>query len=168
MRAVRLRPGPITRKDPFPTALQIPQQQRLAAIEATLPPSAYRQLVDLMQRHQNFTLAAKQAYRPDVAPATIEDIAAQQEGLHALRVAHFGEETAEALYGREERISRKLLEFMALEKHEGLTMDEKARKAQEMLSNSPELAEAYEGNRAPLRESRQEPDGSTLIQQHPH
>lgn len=124
------------------------QQQRLAVIEATLPASAYAQLVDLMQRYENFTQAVKQAYAPDTAPATVEDVAAQLEGVHALRVAHFGEEAAEAMYGKEERISRQLLEFMALEKHEGMTLDEKAERAQQMLLASPELAAAYESNRA--------------------
>jgi len=122
-------------------------QQKLSAIEQTLPPNAYRQLVDLMDRYKNFNLASKQAYSPDMTPSTVEQAIAQYEGLHALRVAHFGEESTNAMFGREERISRKLLEFMALEKHEGLTMEEKVLQAQEMLSRSPELAQLYDDNR---------------------
>ena len=123
------------------------QKQKLAVMEQTLPPSAYRQLVELMDRYQTFTVAAKQAYSPDVAPPTVEDAIAQHEGLIALRKAHLGAEAAEAMFGREERLSHQLLAFMDLEKHEGLTMDEKVIKAQEMLSKSPELAAAYEKNR---------------------
>jgi hypothetical protein len=124
------------------------QRQRLAVIEQTLPAGAYRQLVDLMDRYQNFTIAAKQTYPPDVSPATVEDAITQYEGLSALRKAHFGTEAAEAMFGREEKINRQLLEFMNLEKHEGMTMEEKAMKAQEMLSKSPELAAIYDQNRA--------------------
>lgn len=124
------------------------QQQKLAVMEQTLPPSAYRQLTDLLERYKNFTLAAKQTYPPDAPPKTVEDAIAQHEGLSALRKAHFGAEAAEAMFGREEKINRQLLEFMNLEKHEGLTMEEKAMKAQEMLSKSPELAAIYDQNRA--------------------
>lgn len=122
-------------------------QQKLGVIERTLPPSAYRQLVDLMDRFKNYSLAAKQAYSPETAPATVEEAIAQHEGLQALRRAHFGDETAEGMFGREERLSGKLLEFMSLEQHKGLTLEEKAMKAQEMLSKSPELAQLYEDNR---------------------
>jgi hypothetical protein len=124
------------------------QRERLAVIERTLPASAYRQLTEMMDRYQTMTLAAKQSYPPDTAPATVADAIAQHEGISALRRAHLGAEVAEAMFGREERLNRQLLEFMDLEKHEGLTMDEKAIKAQEMLLKSPELSAAYEQNRA--------------------
>jgi len=130
-------------------ALYTPEerQQRLAVIEQTLPPSAYRQLTDLLEQYDNFSRASRQAFPPGRAPATVEEAIEQHERLHALRVAHFGAEATEAMYGKEEAIGRRLLDFMALEKHEGLTMEEKAMKAQEMLLRSPELAEAYEKNR---------------------
>jgi len=130
------------------------RQQRLAVIEQTLPASAYRQLVDLLDRHENFTRAARQALPPGTEVSTVDEMISQHETLHALRVAHFGAEATEAMYGREERINRQLLEFMGLEQHQGLTMDEKAVKAQEMLLRSPELAALYEENRkgAPPRD----------------
>jgi hypothetical protein len=122
------------------------QQQKLAAVEQALPPTAYRQLTDLMDRYTNLISAAKQTYPPDTAPITVEDAITQHEGLSALRKAHLGTNAAEAMFGREERMNRQLLDFMSLEKHEGLTMEEKAMKAQEMLSKSPELAAAYGKN----------------------
>lgn len=122
-------------------------QQKLAAIEQTLPPSAYRQLTDLMDRFKNYSLGAKQAYPPENSPATMEEVIAQHEGLQSLRRAHFGGDAAEAMFGREERLSRKLLDFMSLEQHKGLTLEEKAMKAQEMLQQSPELAALYDENR---------------------
>lgn len=129
-------------------------RQRMNVIEQTLPAGAYRELVDLLDRYQNFMTASKQAIPTGIAPATVEDAVAQLDQLHDLRVAHFGAEAAEAMYGGEEKLGRQLLAFMSLEKHEGLTMDEKAMKAQEMLSNSPALAAAYEANRraAPTKE----------------
>jgi len=123
------------------------QKQRLAVIEQGLPPSAYRQLVDLMERYQTMTTAVKQTYPPNVAPSTVEEAIAQHEGLSALRKSHLGASAMEAMFGQEEKINRQLLDFMNLEKHEGLTMEEKTQKAQELLSRSPELAAAYETNR---------------------
>jgi len=123
------------------------QQQKLAVMEQSLPPTAFRQLTDLLERYKNFIAAAKQSYQPDKAPATVEEAIAQNEGLSALRKSHFGEEAAEAMFGREERMNRQLLEFMRLEKQEGMTMEEKAERAQEMLKQSPELQAAYEQNR---------------------
>jgi hypothetical protein len=131
-------------------ALNTPEElhPKLELVAQSLPPEAYRQVVDLLDRYKNFTLAARQTYPPGTAPVTVEDAITQHEGLKALRAAHFGPEAAEAMYGREERLGRQLLDFMNLEKHEGLTMDEKAIKAQEMLAKSPELSAAYEQNRA--------------------
>jgi hypothetical protein len=123
------------------------RQDRLTAIEQALPPSAYRQLTDLLEHYENFSRAAKQEFPPGRAPTTVEEAIEQHEGLHALRVAHFGAAATDAMFGKEEAIGRRLLDFMALEKHEGLTMEEKAIKAQELLLRSPELAEAYEKNR---------------------
>lgn len=114
-------------------------RERMAIIESTLPPTAYRQLTDLMQRYDTFMVDMKQTYRPDATPSTVEEVAAQQEGLHAMRIAHFGEADARAMYGKEEQTNRKLLEFMALQKDDALTLDERVHRAQEMLSNSPEL-----------------------------
>ena len=127
-------------------------QQKLAVIERTLPPAAYRQLLDLMDRYKNFSVAAKQSYPPDKAPTTVEEAAAQYDGLHALRIAHFGADATNAMFGREERLGRKLLEFMSLEQHQGLSLEEKAMKAQEMLQQSPELAAAYDENRVAIQE----------------
>lgn len=131
------------------SALYTPEerQQRLATIEQTLPPGAYRQLTDLLERYENFTRASRQALPPGREVSTVEEAIAQHDTLHALRVAHFGAEAAEAFYGKEEQIGRQLLDFMSLEQHEGLTMEEKAVKAQEMLMRSPELLAAYERNR---------------------
>lgn len=121
--------------------------QRLAIVEQVLPATAYRQLVELTESYRNLTLAARQQLPPGVAPASVEDAITQHELLHSLRVAHLGAAATDALFGEEERINRRLLDFMSLEQHEGMTLHEKAEKAQQLLLQSPELVAAYEKNR---------------------
>jgi hypothetical protein len=127
------------------TALYTPEElsQRMAIIEATLPANAYSQLVDFVDRYKNFMAALRQALPPGRALTSVEEARIQHEELHRLRVTYFGEEATEAMFGREERLNRQLLELMDLEQHAGLTMEEKAMKAQELLLRSPELAATY-------------------------
>ncbi len=130
-------------------ALSTPEelQTKLAVIATTLSPAAHRQLLDLVDRYKIYAAAAKQAYTPGVAPATEEDALAELDGLHSLRVAHFGAEAAQAFYGDEEKLNRQLVELMRLEKDQSMTMEEKAEKAQQLIQSKPELAAAYDPDR---------------------
>lgn len=101
-------------------------------ITSKLPPSAAAAAADLLERYDNYSKAQRQAYPPGVAPATEEAALAELEGLHALRVAHFGPETAKALYGNEESVTRSLIDLMRVEKDQGLTMEQKAERAQRL------------------------------------
>lgn len=112
-------------------------QQKIAQ---HLPAAAAAEATRLLERYDNYSKAQRQAYPPGVAPATEEAALAELEGLHALRVAHFGSETAEALYGKEEALTRSLIELMRVEKDEGLTMEEKAARAQQLYDSRPELS----------------------------
>lgn len=105
-----------------------------------LPPSAAAQAAALLEQYENYSKAQRQAYPPGVAPATEEAALAELDGLHALRVAHFGADVAQALYGAEETLARSLIELMRLEKNEGLTMEEKAARAQQLYDTLPELS----------------------------
>lgn len=127
------------------TALYTPEElsERMAVIEATLPGNAYTQLVDFVDRYKNFMTALRQTLPPGRPLASVEEARIQHEELHRLRVAYFGTEATEAMFGREERLNRQLLELMDLEQHAGLTMEEKAMKAQELLLRSPELAATF-------------------------
>jgi hypothetical protein len=98
-----------------------------------LPAAASAQAAELLEHYDNYLQAQKQAYPPGVAPATEEAALAELEGLHALRVAHFGPVVARALYGEEEAVSRNLVELMRLEKDQSLTVEEKAERAQQLL-----------------------------------
>jgi lipase chaperone LimK len=101
------------------------------AIEA-LPAAASAQAAELLEHYDNYQQAQRQAYPPGVAPATEEAALAELDGLHALRVAHFGPVVARALYGEEEAESRQLVELMRLEKDQSLTLEEKAARAQQL------------------------------------
>jgi lipase chaperone LimK len=102
-----------------------------------LPAAASLQAAELLEHYDNYQQAQRQAYPPGVAPSTEEAALAELDGLHALRVAHFGQVVARALYGEEEAVSRKLVELMRLEKDQSLTMEEKALRAQQLRDSKP-------------------------------
>jgi hypothetical protein len=97
-----------------------------------LPAAAAAQARELLDQYDNYQQAQRQTYPPGIAPATEEAAIAELDGLHALRVAHFGPVVARALYGEEEALSRQLIELMRLEKDQSLTMEEKAARAQQL------------------------------------
>lgn len=102
-----------------------------------LPAAAGAQAADLLEQYDNYQQAQRQAYPPGIAPATEEAASAELDGLHALRVAHFGPIVARALYGEEEALSRQLIELMRLEKDQSMTMEEKAGRAQQLRDSMP-------------------------------
>ena len=101
-------------------------------IADSLPPSAASGALALLERYDTYQQAQREAYPPGVAPANEEAALAELDGLHALRVAHFGEEVAKKLYGAEEELTRSLIELMRQEKDQSLTMEEKAARAQKL------------------------------------
>ena len=101
-----------------------------------LPAAARAQAAELLEHYDNYQQAQKQAYPPGVAPPTEEAALAELDGLHSLRVAHFGPVVARALYGEEEALSRNLVELMRVEKDQSLTMEEKAERAQRLRDST--------------------------------
>jgi hypothetical protein len=120
--------------------------QALDEITRKLPPPAAAEASALLERYQNYSKAQRQAYPPGAAPATEEAALAELEGLHALRVAHFGADIAQALYGDEEALTRSLIELMRLEKDQSLTLEEKAARAQRLYDTLPELSRVQRSN----------------------
>jgi lipase chaperone LimK len=110
------------------TALLEAQQNAIA----TLPPSAATEAAALLERYDNYSKMQRQSYPPGIAPATEEAALAELDGLHALRVAHFGPEAAKAFFGAEEDLTRSLIDLMRLEKDQSLTVQEKAERAQKL------------------------------------
>lgn len=125
-----------------PADLTKVQQQ----ITQALPPAAAAEASTLLDRYQNYSKAQRQAYPPGTAPATEESALAELDGLHALRVAHFGAEDAHALYGAEEALTRSLIELMRLEKDQSLTLEEKAARAQQLYDTLPGLSGTQRSN----------------------
>lgn len=113
-----------------------------------LPAGAAAQAAQLLEQYDNYQQAQRQTYPPGAAPTTEEAALAELDGLHALRVAHFGPIVARALYGEEEALSRQLVELMRLEKDQSLTLEEKAVRAQQLRDSMPEIAEIERRNRA--------------------
>jgi lipase chaperone LimK len=108
----------------------LPEAQQNAT--ATLPPAAATEAAAWLERYDNYSKAQRQSYPPGIAPATEEAALAELEGLHALRVAHFGPEAAKAFFGAEEDLARSLIDLMRLEKDQSLTVQEKAERAQKL------------------------------------
>lgn len=124
----------------------LPEAQQ--KITQNLPATAAGEAVGILERYDNYSKAQRQAYPPGVAPTTEEAALAELEGLHALRVAHFGPETAQAFYGKEEKVTRSLIDLMRLEKDQSLTLEEKAERAQQLYDAAPELTESDNNSRS--------------------
>jgi lipase chaperone LimK len=130
-------------------ALNTPQEARaqLQQLAKTLPPAAARELNDLYAHYTQYSTALVQAFPPGVAPANEAEALKQLDGLHALRVEHFGAETADALYGAEEKTARQLIELMRAQNDPKLTLEQKAQLAQEAMSKHPPLSTGKSGPR---------------------
>ena len=124
-----------------------------------LPAAAAARASELVERYATYIQAQIQAFPPGIAPLNEEDMLAQMDGLHALRVAHFGEEVAEAFYGDEEKSNRELIEFMRLEKDQSLTMEEKADRAQALRDKLQRVAAIEHANREAGERAQKEARG---------
>lgn len=115
--------------------LNTPAQLRakLMELETTLPQAAFGELNDLLERYRNYSAAAEQMYPAGQAPADANAALAQLQALHDLRVTYFGPATAQALYAKEEQLTRQLLQVMRLDTQTGLTLEQKAERAQQLL-----------------------------------
>lgn len=110
-------------------------QATLRELASTLPPTAHRQLVDEVYRYEQYTAALSQALPPSQqAPVNEDEALKQLTVLHNLRVEHFGADTAAAFFGNEEATSKQLIELMRVQNDPGLTLAQKAERAQEALS----------------------------------
>ena len=132
-------------------ALTDPNKVQGEILERTkeLPPGAARKAEDLVDRYRSYAEAQRVTYPPgDSAPLTEDDAVQQLDGLHALRVQHFGPDVAAAFYADEEKLSRELIELMRFEKDKSMTMEEKAAKAQALHDRLPTIAAIERNNRA--------------------
>jgi len=99
-------------------------------LQESLPPAANRELTALMARYDSYQEAQLQTYPPGQELASAADGLVQLDGLHELRIQHFGVEAAAGFYGAEEKLQRELLVQMSMDQDNGLTLGQKAEKAQ--------------------------------------
>lgn len=113
-------------------ALTPPEQLRAAALAQVqdLPAAAAVEALDLVERYNGYQAAQKLSFAPGNAPLVPEEALAELEGLHALRVSYFGREGAHSLFGKEEAVARQLLEWMREDNAPGLSMEQRAMRAQ--------------------------------------
>jgi hypothetical protein len=113
-------------------ALTPPEQLRTVAQAQVqeLPAAAAVEALDLVDRFNAYQSAQKLSFSPDKAPLVPEEALAELDGLHALRVSYFGGEGAQHLFGKEEAAARQLLEWMRQDSAPGLSMEQRAMRAQ--------------------------------------
>lgn len=113
-------------------ALTPPGQLREVALAQVqdLPAAAAVEALDLIERYSGYQAAQKLAFAPGNAPLVPEEALAELDGLHALRVSYFGREGAQSLFGKEEAVARQLLEWMREDNAPGLSMEQRAVRAQ--------------------------------------
>jgi lipase chaperone LimK len=113
-------------------ALTPPEQLRAAAQAQVqgLPAAAAAEALDLVERYNAYQAAQKLSFPPGDAPLVPQEALAELDGLHALRVSYFGREGAQSLFGQEEATARQLLEWMRDDTTPGLSMEQRAMRAQ--------------------------------------
>lgn len=113
-------------------ALTPPDQLRAAALAQVqdLPTALAVEALDLIERYDGYQAAQKLSFAPGNAPQVPEEALAELDGLHALRVSYFGREGAQSLFGNEEAVARQLLEWMREDNAPGLSMEQRAMRAQ--------------------------------------
>lgn len=105
--------------------------QRIVEAEAAgLPAAAVAQARELVERFEAWQTAQRLAFAPGVAPQVPEEGLAQLQALQALRASHFGAERAQAMFGEEDAVTRRLLQLMQQETDTRLSMEERAMRAQ--------------------------------------
>jgi hypothetical protein len=101
----------------------------------SLPPQAAAELKVLAGQFQQYTKALTHTIPPETAPETEPEQLKLLDSLHSLRATYLGAEAAQAMFGEEEAMTRKLIGMMAAQKDPNLTPEQKAERAQEAMSN---------------------------------
>lgn len=112
-------------------------QAQLQDVSRGLPSSASQELQDLVSRFQKYAIAMSQSIPPGNSVSSEQEAVIQLDQLHHLRASYLGAETARALFGEEEAMSRYMLVVAQLDKDPSLTLQQKAERAQEALSLIP-------------------------------
>jgi lipase chaperone LimK len=119
-------------------ALNTPEEfiDKLKRLSAVLPATAHAELLRLAASYVQYVDAVHATFPPEATVETVGQAEAELNGIHQLRIEHFGPEATEALYGAEMRMNRRLIELMALEADPSLSLAEKAHRAQMLMQSS--------------------------------
>ena len=125
-------------------ALYTPEEReaKVNELSGVVPPEAHRQLVHFLDYFDKYVREARIIYPPEAQTSSVDAAINQLDGLHKLRISYFGADVAESFFGREERIGRRMLDLMRLEKDETLSLEEKAYRANLVVQEDPEFAAA--------------------------
>ena len=106
-------------------------QAKVGELSKHLPPGAQRQAEDLFFRYQQYSAALAQAFAPGDQPSGDDAALQQLDALHALRVEHFGADTAKALFAGDEETARQLIILTRSQDSPDLSHDQKVELAQQ-------------------------------------
>lgn len=109
-------------------------QATLAQAASKLPPQAAADLKVLVDQFQQYSKALTHSISPENAPETEQEGIKLIDSLHSLRVSYLGAEATQAMFGEEEATTRQIIALMAADKDPTLTPQQKAERAQEVIS----------------------------------
>ena len=115
-------------------------QATLAQASKDLSPQAAADLQVLVNQFQQYSKALSHSVSPENAPETEQEGIKLIDSLHALRVSYLGAEATQAMFGEEEATTRQIIALMAADKDPNLTQQQKAERAQEIISKKRQPA----------------------------
>jgi hypothetical protein len=117
-------------------------QAKLDQAAQSLPAQAAADLKVLVAQFQQYSKALSHSISPENAPENEQDGLKLLDSLHTLRVSYLGAETAKALFGADEATTRQLIALMGADKDPNRTQQEKAERAQEVISKKSQTPPA--------------------------
>ncbi len=122
-------------------------QEHPDAIRATLdqssknlPPQAVAELKVLVTQFEQYSKALSHSISPEHAPQNEQEGLTLIDSLHALRVSYLGPDATQAMFGEEEATTRQIVTLMAADKDPTLSQEQKAERAQEVISKKRQPA----------------------------
>lgn len=106
----------------------------LEHITSKLPAQAGADLTVLVGQFQQYSKALSHSISPENAPETEQEALKLLDSLHMLRVSYLGQETTEAMFGADEATTRQLIVLMGADKDPNRTLQQKAERAQDIIS----------------------------------
>lgn len=125
-----------------PTATEL--QGLEDALRRAMPGEAATQAMALVRRYADYTSAAAAVSTAQQAPATLDELKALLDKTVALRRKHFDADTAQALFGAEEALTRHALAVQAIEADPQLSYAEKTARIKTLRDQLPPEAASQE------------------------